>query len=98
MTEEKISQVERPKMLRALCGVLWFIPIYLAVQITVGAIVGGVAGAGTQTYDAGYVAGQAASVAFFQKYGVLFLLGEIALTVWLSVIGVLPGTGKWKKA
>ena len=95
---EDTARVERSKAVRIVCGVLWFIPIYLVVQFTVGAIVGGMAGVGTQSYDTGYSVGQVASVAFFQKYGLLFLLGEIALTVGLSVAGILPGTGKWKKA
>ena len=97
MNEEE-NQVKRSKVIRVICGVLWFIPIYLVVQVTVGAVVGAMAGVGTGTYQAGYVAGHAASTAFFQKYGLVFLVGELGLTIWLGVVGILPGTGKWKRA
>ena len=93
-----VNQVPRHIGVRILCGVLWFVPIYLVLQMGVGAVVGAIAGAGTSNAQDGYAAGRAASVAFFQAYGLMFFLGEVALTVLLSVKGILPGTGKWKKA
>ncbi|MCG3205988.1 MAG: hypothetical protein KCHDKBKB_02714 [Elusimicrobia bacterium] len=92
------GHIERSKVIRIICGILWFIPIYLVVQIIAGAIIGGIAGADTKSFETGYVAGHSASTNFFQKYGVFFLLGELALTLCLSVAGILPGTSKWKKS
>jgi hypothetical protein len=97
MPEIPPTRIERPVLMRVVFGVLWFIPFYLAINMTVGAIVGATAGSGVEGFDAGYSAGQAAGQAFFARYGALLLLAEVALTAGLSVSGVLPGTGKWKK-
>jgi len=87
----------RPLALRIIFGVLWFVPIYLVVQIAVGAIVGALASAGTTSYEEGFAAGQAASIAFFQRFGGLVLAFEVILTIVLSWFGILPGTAKYKR-
>ncbi len=98
MLEASPTRVERAVLARVLFGVLWFIPIALSIQMTAGAIVGAMAGTEVQSFGGGYSAGQEAATIFFAKYGSLLLLAEVAITAGLSVSGVLPGTGKWKKA
>lgn len=98
MENNEPGWTQRSVIVRVLCGTLWLIPVYLVTHMAVGAIVGGIAGAGTPSYEAGYAAGHEASLVFFQRYGTILLAGEVLLTAWLSLTGVLPGTGKWKKA
>jgi len=88
---------QRSIFLRILFCALWFIPIWLVSQIGIGAIVGGITGASAPTYEAGYSAGQAGATEFFHKYGLLVLGLQIALTIVLSWLGLLPGTAKFKK-
>lgn len=88
---------QRSIFLRILFCALWFIPIWLVSQITIGAIVGGITGASATTYDAGYATGQAAAAEFFRQYGLLVFGLQIALTIALSWLGLLPGTAKFKK-
>lgn len=97
MLEAQPTRVERSMLVRVVVGVLWFIPIQLSIRMTTGAILGGMAGRDVQTFDSGFSAGQAAAGAFFAEYGSLLLLVEVAITAGLSIGGVLPGTGKWKK-
>lgn len=102
MNNEIIAKQEKLKrniFLRIIIGLLWLIPIYFVTNMIIGGIVGAAAGAGgsTQSYEAGFSAGRAASIAFFQKYGVYIFVFEILLTGTLSFFGILPGTGKFKR-
>ena len=95
-----VEELEKPKrnvFLRILSGILWFIPIHFLTNMTVGAVVGAIAGSSTGAYEAGYASGRAASIAFFQKFGLIVFIAESFLTAILSFQGVLPGTGKYKK-
>jgi len=87
----------RPLALRILFGILWFVPIYLVIQIAIGGMIGAFAGAGATSYDEGFASGQAASIAFFQRFGGLVLAFEVILTLVLSWFGILPGTAKYKR-
>ncbi|MHB8348162.1 MAG: hypothetical protein ACYDHM_13505 [Acidiferrobacterales bacterium] len=95
--EMQLSMSHRSVLLRVLFGALWFIPIFFGGDIVVGAIVGAIAGGHTTTYAAGHVAGQVAAAEFFQSYGRAVLGVEILLTVALSLLGLLPGTAKFRK-
>jgi hypothetical protein len=102
MNSEIIDQQEITKrniFLRIIFGVLWFIPIYLVTQITIGVIIGTIAGASTSTHtaEAGRAAALSAYVAFFQKYRLIVFCLQILLTVVLSFLSILPGTGKFKR-
>ena len=88
----------RPLFLRIIFGVLWFIPIYFLVNILVGGVIGAMAGASTTEFTVGYNSGYSASVAFFQKYGLVILLFDVLLTLVLSATGVLPWTGKYRRS
>ncbi len=80
---------------RVLMGVVWFFVLWFLARIVLGAIVGASAGAhaaGTPSYTNGYNAGQAAALLFFQKYGLLVLLGALATAVAGTLSGFLPGT------
>ena len=95
--EEENKVTKRSIFLRTLFGFLWFIPIYLLSNMIIGGIVGAFAGASTKSFEEGYNAGRVASIDFFQKYGLLIFLAQVILTLLLSVIGFLPGTGRYKK-
>tara|TARA_R110002049_G_scaffold298888_1_gene488878 strand:+ start:374 stop:583 length:210 start_codon:yes stop_codon:yes gene_type:complete len=64
----------------------------------IGMIVGAIAGASTETYEAGKVAGTEASLSFFQAYGSFVLLGQLLVFSVLAFMGKLPGTTKYKSA
>lgn len=83
--------------IRILVSLLWFVPIFLVTNILVGGILGAFAGAGAADYSAGYAAGHRASQEFFQSYGLIFLAVQILGWLSLSVLGLLPGTGKFKR-
>jgi hypothetical protein len=93
----KKKKPQRKILWRIIFGILWFIPIYLATNIIIGGIVGAIAGATTHNAAAGYSAGREVSANFFQKYGTLVFPLQIFLTAALSFLGLLPGTGKYKK-
>lgn len=83
-------------IIRILAALGWLILIYFVSNILIGAIIGGIAGSGTTSYEAGRAAGYQASVAFFQNYGLFVLIGQIALFALLAFLGKLPGTSKYK--
>ncbi len=87
---------ERNIIIRVLAAFGWLIVIYFLTNIIIGGVVGGIAGSSTETYDAGYIAGQNASIEFFQNYGLIILLCQIALFTFLAYRGLLPGTTKYK--
>lgn len=98
MNDDIEGRNSRSMIARILFGILWFIPIYFAIHVLVGSVVGGIAGSSTHFYDAGAAAGRAAAIHFFQDHGTLVLLGQVLITAGLSVAGLLPGTAKWKRA
>jgi len=77
---------------RILVSFLWFPVIVLAVNMFLGVLVGGFAGADKQGFNAGYYAGAEASINFFVEYGRLVYLLEIIAWFLLCLFGVLPGT------
>lgn len=100
MQSENIDQQEKtPRNLfvRIIFGLLWFIPFYFVSNVIIGGIVGMIAGASAQSYEEGYEVGQLASIIFFQKYWLIVFLFQILLTAVLSFLGILPGTGKFKR-
>ena len=87
---------QRNIFIRILSAFGWLILIYLATNFIIGATVGGVAGTGTGSYEAGAIAGEKASIEFFQNYGLYILLGQLSLFSLLDYFGKLPGTTKIK--
>lgn len=85
---------------RVLFGVLWLFVIWFAARVVLGAVVGGIAGGqagahaapGESHQRAGFIAGQTASIAFLQQYGLLILLGSLAASITGTATGFLPGT------
>lgn len=83
--------------IRILAGFGWLILIYFLTNILIGGIVGGIAGSGADGYEAGAIAGEKASIEFFQNYGLLVLIGQLVLFSLLAFMGKLPGTTKIRK-
>lgn len=85
---------------RVLIGLVWLLVIWLAARVVCGAVVGGIASSQIahhavghdQNFNQGYAVGQEASLAFFQQYGLLVLLGSLLAAVVGTVAGFLPGT------
>ena len=97
-SEETGDRTTRNLWVRVLAAIGWLILIYFLSNVLVGGIVGAVAGAGTDGFEAGRVAGEEASIEFFQEYGLLVLIGQITLFSALAFAGKLPGTKKFKRA
>jgi hypothetical protein len=96
---------KRNIFLRILFSIIWLIPLVLIVNVVIGAVIGGFAGSGVETtgnvqidYEAGYQAGQSATNDFFSKYGGIVFFIQMSLWLALSILGILPGTGKYKKS
>ena len=87
---------ERNIIIRVFAAISWLVLIYFSTSIFIGAIVGGIAGSNTDSYDAGYIAGQKASMEFSQNYGLFVLAGQLLLFAFLAYKGLLPGTIKYK--
>ncbi len=83
---------------RIVFSLLWLILLIFVIHIVVGVIVGAMAGSNVTTFEEGAVVGEAASVAFFSAYGQFVYVGELVLWLLLSVLGMLPGTAKYKRA
>jgi hypothetical protein len=93
----ELHREKRHIAVRILVSLVWFLPIYILINMVVGGLVGAVAGAGTDSYAVGYAAGQAASKDFFQAYGLIVLAVQILGWLSLCALGLLPGTGKFKR-
>jgi hypothetical protein len=98
IAEQPSNPIKRNLFVRIVIACLWFVPIYIAGNMLVGAVVGGIAGASTRTYAAGHAAGAAAAGLFFQKYGLYILALEVGVTIALAWQGILPGTSQFKKS
>lgn len=83
---------------RILAAFGWLILIYIVSNLLIGGIVGAIAGAATNGYEEGKVAGQQASIEFFRNYGLFVLFGQLGLFSVLVFFGKLPGTTKNKKS
>jgi hypothetical protein len=100
MTDESASSVQRPVrsiFVRILFGFLWFLAFYFLTNMLIGGVVGGIAGASTNSFEAGASAGRRASIDFYHKYGLIVFLVQNLVFAGLCVFGVLPGIGKHKK-
>jgi hypothetical protein len=71
-------------------GLLWFIGIYLASCILIGAIAGGFAGV-EHPHDA-YAAGQTAGANIVAAWRPYLFFGSLAIAVVGAIKGFLPGT------
>jgi len=91
------SQIKRNVFLRILFSILWLVPIMLIINVIVGAFVGGMAGAETTSFETGRIAGEEASLEFFQNYGRYVFIVEVIVWAALSILGKLPGTARYKK-
>ena len=87
---------QRNIFIRILSAFGWLVLIYFSTNMIIGAIVGGIAGSATNTYEEGYIAGQNASIEFFQDYGLFVIAGQLILFSVLAFTGMLPGTTKYK--
>jgi hypothetical protein len=65
--------------------------------MVLGGIVGGVAGASTNSFETGSAAGRQASLDFFHKYGLTVFLCQILVFSVLCTFRLLPGVAKYKK-
>lgn len=88
---------QRHLAVRILVSLVWFIPIHLLTNIVLGGILGAVAGAGSENYEAAYAAGRAVSTEFYQAYGLIILTVQTLAWLGLCAFGILPGTGKYKR-
>ena len=93
----------KTELKRILLGIVWFLVLWIVSRMLIGAVIGGMAGAHlpqggsggvSEGYQQGYAAGQTAALQFFQQYGLLIMLGALALAVAGTLTGFLPGTGR----
>ncbi len=101
-TETKNTEkVNRNVFLRILYSIIWFIPCFIIFSAIVGgivgAIIGAMAGSEVTTFSEGYAAGGQVVSKFMSKYGHYVNLSAIVIWLILSVLGILPGTSKYKR-
>ena len=87
----------RNNLIRILSGFGWLILFYFITNFLIGGIVGAIAGASTDSSEAGAIAGQEASIEFFQNHGFLIIIGQLSAFTLLAFTGKLPGTTRYKK-
>ena len=76
---------------------LWLIPVVMVINMIVGGIVGGIAGYNVVIMEQAADAARDAVQQFFANYmGKLFFV-DFVVWLGLSIIGVLPGTAKFKR-
>jgi len=90
------SRGERSVFARCLTAGLWCLPILVVVRGAVGALMGVLAADLSVPGGENYYLGLESSVAFFEAYGLVVNVAAVFLTAWLSWVGLLPGTSKWK--
>lgn len=95
--QEEVQREPRNLIVRALLLLIWLLIFYFVTAMLVGAVVGGIAGAHTNTAQQGYIAGQQATIAFFHQYGHVVQLVQLITFALLAFLGIFPGTGKYKK-
>ena len=88
----------RNVVVRIFAGIGWFIPIFFVSNALIGGFVGLLVSTGQEGYEAGQIAGRNAATAFFQENGLIVMAAQILFALGLSIRGVLPGTGKYKRA
>ena len=88
---------DRNIIIRILAAFGWLILFYFITNFIIGATVGGIAGASTDGYEAGAIAGEKASLEFFQNYGLFILIGQLVIFTLIAFTGKLPGTSKVKQ-
>ncbi len=96
MSKDSNGHSERSILARVGYSFLWFAVIVIMTRLILGGIIGAVAGGSTEGFGSGYSVGKAASIDFFQKYGSIVFVAQIIVTAALAVLGVLPGTRKFK--
>jgi hypothetical protein len=97
--------VQRNMFLRIILAVVWFMIILLVGNMVAGGIAGGMAGNQVQTagldmagaFEAGQQAGAQAAQELMANHGGKIFLAEVIIWLVLLVLGLLPGTTKYKK-
>ena len=87
---------KRSILIRTFSLLGWLIVFYIVTNILIGAIVGGIAGASETSYEAGAIAGEAASKEFFRRYALIILGAQIFCFSVLAYLSIFPGTSKYK--
>jgi len=106
MDSDASKQSKRNIFIRIVLGIIWLVVTIFAGHILFGMVVGGLAGAGVHSaglglsgsYQAGSQAGSQATQEFFVNHGGKVFLLELLVWLILVVLGIYPGTSKYKKS
>ncbi len=90
--------VERNMAVRVLASIGWLLLIIVVVELIIAVIVGVVVTNPTMTVDEAMQAGASAEGVVTMNFGWAIFVGQVLIWLVLSVLGVLPGTTKFKKA
>lgn len=91
------SRVRRNIIVRILFSLLWLLPVIYGIFAIVGAVLGAVAGYNAGTMDQPTDAAHESARQFFENYRGKMLFMSVVVWMGLSIIGVLPGTSKFKR-
>lgn len=84
----------RSLLLRLIFASVWFVAIYLVVEISIGAVVGVFGSTHGDNEEMAYAAAEVAIEAFFDRYLFAVLIGVFGFVFALSWYEILPGTNK----
>lgn len=88
----EVKQRKEVNMKRFFIGLGWFVIIYIVGSFMIGVVLGAIAGSQASTPAAGAEAGRQSSIDFFHKYGLLFFLGSVIVSIVGTATGWLPFT------
>ena len=104
LSDKEPVGVKRSMVVRVIAAIFWFIVTVLIVHMIVGGVIGGMAGAEvapgktiSDSYNAGAVAGQQASMQFMNAHGGKVFLAECLLWLGLVITGKYPWVSKFKR-